>query len=183
MSYSRGSDSSPPKNNKNPVRWVVVQLTSKGESEKDLAALKFAATRILRQEVEVFIPAISRQVREETKTAFYISGYIFIKHIEGLSYSRLQDTNYFKSVLTRGSTYYLVDDSELNPTRQGMKTMKVSLFRTGQSVKIAHGTFKNLPGKILILRDNDEVAGVIVDLRSKHLVIEFPTTYLEDATP
>ena len=60
------------------VQWVVVQLSSTGEKEEDIDILKQSARKILnRGDVEIFVPAISPKVRDESQTIFFMEGYVF----------------------------------------------------------------------------------------------------------
>lgn len=170
-----------------PVQWVTVQLSSQGEREKNLAVITKAVHQILRSPIEVFIPAISQKVREESETLFYMEGYIFIKHVPDVQYFKLQDTTYFATVITkpvmvngrRQNQYNLVPDSTLDPMRSGMQELRVVPFKTRDRVRVIKGSFKNMPGVIVDMQDDDQVAQVDLDtLRSKKLQISFPVTYL-----
>ena len=97
-----------------PPKWVVVQLSSLGEREKNIDLIKRAVKHLLGP-VEMFIPAIVQKVREESHTMVYMDGYVFVRFQEGMNYLKLQDTTYFKSVLCASSgggrkSYCLLDD-------------------------------------------------------------------------
>ena len=168
-------------------KWVVVQLTSLGEREKNLAQFERSARKILkRNDIQVFVPAITQKVRDESLTTWYADGYVFIKFIDGIRYLSLQETAYFNMVLSKLSIvngskkliYSLLTDKDLDPIRTGMKLMKVGKFNVNDQVKIIKGNYKNLLGKITCIYDGDENVQVYVDLRSKKLFIDFPSSYL-----
>lgn len=167
-----------------PPQWVIVQLSSHGEKEKDLEIIKKSVSRILKSNVEVFIPAISQKVREEALTTFYMEGYIFIKYDPSINYSKLNETTYFRGVLRHSTSerrkFHLLKDSDLNPMRLGMKELKISEFSMGEEVKVIKGQWKNLIGKIVLIHnDEEENIQLSINLRSKPILIEFPSSYLE----
>jgi len=168
---------------KSDKKWVIVQLTSMGEKEKDLSIFSRAVQRYLRKPLEVFVPAVSQQVRQESRTTFYMDGYIFVAFDPNVNYLKLQDTPLFSIVLRspdrKKTVYRLLDDKELNPTRKGMDAMRVHRFDIGDQVQVMHGTYKKLLGVISYVSEDGEQAQVHVDMRSKKLLIDFPSSYLK----
>lgn len=166
-----------------PPKWVIVQLSSLGEKEKDIALIERSVRRILGKNVEVFIPAISQRARDESQTLFYMEGYIFVKFEEGISYQKLQDTMYFGSVLTQSSSgrqkvYSLLHDKELVPMREGMDRLRLGSFREGDLVKIIQGRFKDLNAEVSYVHDGGKTVQVYVKMRSKQVLMDFPASYL-----
>lgn len=167
-----------------PAKWVIVQLTTAGEREKNLALLVRSAQRIIGKPQEVFVPAISQKVRDESHTMFYMDGYVFVRFAEGVPYLRLQETTYFNQVLTkpgpeRGRRIFcLLDDCDLAPMRRGMQDMKVGEYGEGQKVKIIKGNYKNLQAVVSYAHDDGEHVQVYVDLASKKILMDFPISYL-----
>lgn len=165
------------------VKWVIVSLSSNGERETNINAIKKSAQRIIKNvNVDVFVPAISQLVRGESETMFYMQGYIFIKFQENIHYLKLRETTYFNDVLcslvNRKIQYHLLDDSELKKIRQEVNNLKFSEFEVGDAVTVIKGNFKNLPGIISTVYDEEQIQ-VSVTLRSKSLLIDFPSTYLK----
>lgn len=170
--------------------WVIVQLSSTGEREKDIPTIVRAVHRILGKTLDVFVPAISQKVRDESQTLFYMDGYVFIRHTEGVNYGKLQDTMYFGPVLTqpapggsRSKAYALLPDRELAPMRVGMDQMKVGGFAEHDRVKVIQGNFKNLQAVVSYVHDGDQVVSVYVDMRSKKVLMDFPSSYLKIMEP
>lgn len=164
-------------------KWVVVQLSPMGEKEKNLEMIKKSARQILKSDIEMFIPAISQKVRNESQTVFFMDGYVFIRHVDGHPYHRLNETTYFLSVLSKISSdkkrvYSLLDDKALNPMRSGVQNMRMNKFVEDESVKVIKGNFRNLIGKIISVSDGGENVQVSIDLRSKKMIIDFPASYL-----
>lgn len=168
-----------------PAKWVVIQLTSLGEREKNIDIITRAVRRFL-GDVEVFVPAVVQKVREESHTMVYMDGYVFVRFSETVNYLKLQDTTYFKSVLcTPGGngkrTYCLLDDFVLDGMRDGVKNLKTKgdEYSVGQDVKIIRGQLKNLRGKVMLVYEDGQRIQVHVPLTSKPVLIEFPPNYLE----
>jgi len=168
-------------------KWVVVGLSPAGERETNISAIARAVKRILGRDVEVFVPAVSQQARDESHTAFYMDGYIFIRYQDGVPYAKLQDTMYFGQVLCchdRGSvTYSLVDDRVLEPLRKGVKGLSVCKFAMGDQVCVIKGEFRNLKGTVRLIYEGGETVQVDVSQRSKPMLIDFPAIYLQKVDP
>ncbi len=160
-------------------KWVVVQLTSAGERETDIKALERSVSRILRRPIEVFVPAMSQDARDESQTTVYMAGYIFVLHEPGVDYTKLSDTTYFASVLVSGRTFQLLDDSKVRPIKDNVAAMKVGEFKVGAAVRVKRGIHKNLPGKVAYVYDGGENVQVHVKLASKEMLIDFPSSYLQ----
>lgn len=173
----------PPQSPSPSPRWVCVELSSNGEREKDISMVVRAVRQILgRHDIEVFMPAISQKVRGESHTMVYMDGYIFIRFCEGVSYLRLQDTTYFRSVLCTGSgtnrkNLSLLEDKMLDSMRKGVQKLKFGQFTVGDDVKVIKGDYKNLIGKITEIYDEENVQ-VSVPLCSKRMMIDYPVSYL-----
>jgi len=167
-----------------PPKWVVVQLTSVGEREKNIDIIVRAARQIL-GDVEVFIPAVIQRVREESHTMVYMDGYVFLRHAENVNYLKLQETTYFKTVLcSPGSNgrkaYCLIDDFVLDKMRDGVKGLKVQgSFAFGDPVRITKGHYKGLRGKVMLVYEDGQKVQIHVPLDSKPVLIEFPPNYIE----
>lgn len=163
-------------------KWVVVSLSSNGEKENDIEAIKRAARRILRnQALDVYVPAVSQTVRGESETMFYMQGYVFIRYAESVPYLRLRETPYFTDVLcsyiNRKLRYNLLNGSELKKIQDGVDNLRFSKFETGNEITIIKGNFKNLPGVVSCVY-SEETIQVSIVLRSKRLLMDFPSTYL-----
>ncbi len=167
-------------------KWVIVQLSSNGEREKNIQAIIRSVRHILQnKKVEVCVPAVSQKVRDDSHTMFYWDGYIFVEHIEGLPYLRLNETVYFQNVLcqpglnkNKQRVFSLLHDKDLEPMKRGLESMKVCEFSENDDVKIMKGVFKNLLGKVSFVHEDGENVQVFVGLRSKQILMDFPSSYL-----
>lgn len=173
-----------PGESKDPNKWVIVQLTQTGEKESDLDSIKRSVHRILgRKDLEVFIPAVSEDVRGESHTTFYMDGYIFVKFAEGVHFHKLQETNYFSSVLCSVSQkkreYSFLYDKDLLPMKEGISNLQKNGLRVGQNVKVNKGEYKNLIGEVSFIYENGQDVQVYIGLRSKKILMDFPSSYLD----
>jgi transcription antitermination factor NusG len=161
---------------------VIVQLTSAGEREKRIPLITRSVHQILKRKIDVFVPAISQTVRDDSQTMFFMDGYVFVKYEDNISYLKLQDTMYFSSVLCTGGTkcpkYSLLEDFQLQPLRKGMDDLKQVNFKIGDKIKVIEGNYKNLVGRVSLVFEDKKSVQIAVDLASKKLLMDFPTTYL-----
>jgi transcription antitermination factor NusG len=167
------NDSKPPK------QWVVVQLSSSGEREKNLINLTKSVHRILKVPLDVFIPATSQKARDDESTIFYMDGYLFVEYRPGIIYSRLNSTSNFEIVLQASRLgYHILTDKDINPLKEGVKNMTVSRLSVGDNVKVLKGTFKNLTGIVSLVHENGESVQINLRLSSKPVLIDYPASYL-----
>ncbi len=159
-------------------QWVVVQLSSNGEHEKSLPLIEKTVKRILKIDLDIFIPAVTEKVREDNLTMFYMDGYIFVEFRNGINYNKLSNTNYFEAVLMSGlNRLSLLNDSDIAPLRKGTASLRAGSLAKGDKVKVLKGTFKNLTGVISAVYDNEKVQ-LNLNLSSKPLLIDYPSSYL-----
>jgi transcription antitermination factor NusG len=60
-----------------------------------------------------------------------------------------------------------------------MDDLRVGKFSVGDAVQIIEGNFKNLKGDVSMVYDRKQVVQVSVVLRSKLVLMDFPSTYLK----
>lgn len=148
--------------------------------------IRASVRKILRvQDLRVFVPAVSQQVRDESQTFFFMDGYVFVEYRPGISYLSLRDTAFFRDVLcnstrapNKESSYSLLTDADLDPMRSGMNEMKCGSFEIGNRVRVVVGSYKNLRGEISVVYNEQTVQVSVSHLSSKRVLIDFPTTYL-----
>jgi transcription antitermination factor NusG len=116
---------------------------------------------------------------------FYWDGYVFIEYRQTCPYLKLNETTYFASVLCqpghgsgRQRVFSYLSDKDLEPMRRGLESMKIGEFAAEDEVKIVKGQFKNLLGKVSFVHENGENVQVYVGLRSKQILMDFPSSYL-----
>ena len=175
-----------------PTKWVVVQLTSVGEREKNIQTIVRSVHQILRRnDIEVFVPAINQKGQDDSLTTWYEDGYIFIKFDPTIAYHKLSETNYFSNVLStikhvdgeKRRVYSILTDKDLTGMRSGMQELKTtsSKFKKDQEVKIMKGNFRDLLGKVSAIYEDGEKVQVFVKLASINgggIFLDFPASYL-----
>ncbi len=163
-------------------KWVAVQLSNTGEKEKNLDLIKRFIFKTLKNNVEVFIPSVSLKRQDESQTFCFMEGYIFIRYQEGINYFSLESAPYFKLVLKNPSgsiPYSLIDDKNINPMKDGLDNMKKSPFTVGDRVKVMKGDYKRLEGEVSLVSDDSETIQIFINMSSKKLLIDFPSSYLK----
>jgi transcription antitermination factor NusG len=171
--------SSKSSNNVTAKKWVVVQLSSSAEKEKNISIFQRSVKRYLGKDLLVFVPAANLSARDDNHVMYYMDGYIFVEYQEGVNYNKLNETTYFMYVLSHPKTgVCLINDSEIDVMRKGMEVMKVGKFSKNDEVKVIRGSFKNLTGKISEVYEGGEFVQIDVGLLSKPLLIDYPANYL-----
>ena len=177
MDYAVGSKNEFPKSPSG--KWVVIQLSSSGEHEKNLSILERSVHRVLRTPLSVFIPASNQKARDDVNVQFIMDGYIFVEFKQDIQYQKLSGTTYFDYVLTDSRRkLQLVTDEEILPIRKGVEELKKSCLCIGDRIKVVKGSFKNLMGVVTSVYDDGESVQVSVGLVSKPLLIDYPASYL-----
>jgi hypothetical protein len=168
-----------------PKKWVVVELTHSGEQEKDSRTLTRAIHRMLGRPLNVFVPSLSTDVREDSQILVYMDGYIFIEYQEGVQYMRLRDTSYFNEVLcaSRGSApvYSLIEDDQLNGIKKDMESIRNVEFELDDPVVVKSGTNRGMRGVVMDVQ-GDEIT-VKHPTRSKPCLLSYKSTYLTKVKP
>lgn len=155
-----------------------------GEKETNLKAIASAARRILcNPHLEVFVPAISQDVRQDSHTMFYMEGYAFVQYAPGVSYSKLRETTYFKDVLRQpgsgGPTFAQLPDSKIQEMRAGMEKMKKADFEVGDQVRVIRGEFRNMYGVVTEVFPEKQHLMISNNLGSKPMLIEYPFSFIK----
>lgn len=160
-------------------RWVIIQITSLAEKEKNLDRIVRSVHRILKSPLSVFIPAANQKVREDNQIIYYLDGYLFIEYNVKINYNKLNGSPYFEMALFNKRTgYYTIPDSDVEPLRQGVAKLTVRGLEVGDEVKVLKGTFKNLTGQVSAVYDKGENVQINLKLASKPVLIDYPASYL-----
>lgn len=165
-------------------KWVVVGLSATAEHDVNLQILAKSVHRILgRRDLEVFIPAVSRDIRSDSQIFVYMDGYLFVEYNPDVNYMKLSDTTYFSDVLCNssrktGPIYSLLDDSELDPVREGLESVGDTELSVNDRVRVTRGENKNLTGTVCAIQDDGQIL-ISTGLRSKPLILPYPSSFLE----
>lgn len=155
-----------------------------GEKETNLNVVAAAARRILcNPSLEVFIPAVSQDVRQDSHTMFYMEGYAFIRYMPGVSYSKLRETTYFKDVLRQpsasGPIFAQLPDAKIQEMKAGMEKMKKADFEVGDRVRVLRGEFRGMRGVVTEVFSETQRLMLSTSLASKPLLVEYPFSFVK----
>lgn len=159
-------------------------MSSAGEKEADLKAIARAARRILAApDLEVFVPAVLQDARQDSHTTVYMEGYAFVQFVPGVQYSKLRETTYFRDVLrdrsSGGPMYALLPDVQIRKMRAGMEKMNVVAFAVGDQVRILRGEFKNMRGTVSDVDPEKQTVTLSPNLKSKPMLVEYPFSFVK----
>lgn len=161
--------------------WIVVNAHPNREQE--------AATHLRNQGYEAYVPVMrkqirhARQVREVLRPLF--PGYLFVR----LDSSRIRwrpilSTVGVRSVVCMGESpcivpFALIDDLKLLE-KDGVIVRASLSLQVGDAVRIAHGAFDGLAGKIIGLSEKDRLI-VLIDFLNRPVRVTLPGDYLSVA--
>lgn len=165
--------------------WVVVQLSSSGEKEKDIDLIYKSIYIALGYKVDIFIPAVVQKAHEDSQTLRYMEGYVFIKYSPSIHYGKLNDRGFFSKVLCsfdskkNKRSYHLLNNDVIDVMKKAVQDLKIREYVENDKVRVINGTYKNMTGVIGGVDYDKSIASVIFNFRSKKSIIEFPFSYLE----
>lgn len=164
-----------------PKLWVTVELSYLGEKQlpEDLYTV---LRKYIEDDLDVFIPAVSYQRKDNSMVICLMEGYAFIEGGRPAGYYlELESSPYIKRVLTRdeSSGRYLeyVQDKDIEVLRHNLEVQTIRTFETGDEVEVVEGSFKNLEGTILEVQDEKALVK-IHDLVSIKTIVELPLQFL-----
>lgn len=157
--------------------WVALELSQRGESERDIAMLKDLVIKALgKPNLDIFIPIHYEDEEFFERNIVLLSGYFFIRHEAGLPYYKLKDSKFFDGVVVNPKT----QEVQIVPEDQ-IKTLKgqfdqiaheASQVKVGDSVRILDGLYKNLIGKITKIIKKDNMCIIkVTSLKSRNITV------------
>lgn len=166
------------------LKWVVIELTSKGDKENPDEVCK-ALQKVLRG-ADVYIPAVETQIGDDTVVHYLMRGYAFIKHtFEDRLYFRLENTKYVQMVLAApGSSLSnrkvaTVENSYIEDMQEKIRAEVNQGIGVGDTVRICSGPYKNITAKVITEIPEEKQVQVHVQLRSKEAILTLPRSVLE----
>lgn len=165
--------------NKNPPEpWVALELTSKGETEKNINILVGLIKRAY-VGCEMFVPIYYENEDFFEKNIYLLKGYIFIKHDPKFDYYQLKDSKYFNGAVFNPSTYCidLIPEEDINKLKDQFNDLVAESFkvRKGQTVKILDGLYKNLTGTVKkVIKKKQSCIIKITNLKSRKIEVSAP---------
>lgn len=165
--------------------WAALELNSRGESEKDIPSMLETIRKALnRPKLEIFVPIYYKSEEFFEKNVAFFDGYFFIKHEEGLSYHKLNETKYFQGVVAHPATkeVQLISDKDVKKIQVKFEDVikKKSNFKRGHFVTIMDGLYKGLDGKIKKIYKTTQTCIIeITSLKSRNIEISAPLVSIE----
>jgi transcription antitermination factor NusG len=168
--------------------WVALELTQRGETERNVALLKDLVVKSLGNHVEIFIPIHYQDEEFFERNIVLLNGYFFIKHQVGLPYYKLKDSKFFEGVVCDPSTQavQIVPEEQIKNLRsQFDKIAKdASQVKVGDTVRILDGLYKNLIGKVIKVVKKDNMCIIdVTSLKSRNITVSasfLSVTVVED---
>ena len=162
------------------IGWAALELSSRGESEKDINAMLALIRRSIgRDDIEIFVPIYYEDEEYFEKNVTLLSGYFFIRHEATLSYHKLKDSKYFEGVVCNPLTksVELVPDSQVQELKAKFDGLMkdASKVKPGQTVRILDGLYKGLVGELVRVLKRDQMCIIkITSLRSRKITVSAP---------
>lgn len=158
--------------------WVGLELTSKGESERNVNNIVELLKKTLKG-CELFIPIYYETEEFFEKNVYLLHGYFFIRYNPSHDYYKLKDLKYFEGVCTDRVTgkVQLIPDAQINALKTQFQDLlaKSSVIRKGNTVKILDGLYKNLNGVVQKVNKKDKECIIkITSLKSRNIVVSAP---------
>lgn len=165
---------------KKPTGWVALELTSRGESEKDINAILSLIRKCLGNEsVEIFVPIYYEDEEYFEKNVTLLNGYFFIRHDAALPYHKLRESKYFEGVVCNPRTKEvdIIPDTQIQELRNKFNGLMkdASKVKPGQTVRILDGLYKGLVGELVKVLKRDQMCIIkITSLKSRKITVSAP---------
>lgn len=163
-----------------PTGWIGLELSQRGEAEKDIQVLVDVIRKTLgNSKQEIFVPIYYENEEFFEKNVSLFNGYFFLRNTPGLPYHKLKDIKFFEGVVCNPTT----NEPEIIPNEQ-VETLRAkfnflleeaSQVRVGQTVRLLDGLYKNLTGKVSRVIKKDKMCIIkITSLKSRNITISAP---------
>lgn len=164
-------------------KWVILELSRKGEKEDPNILDKILRVTLQKDDIDVFVPAISFSRRETSVTICLMEGYAFVEagHSAQVYYD-LESSDYVAKVLStagHGRHLYYLEDEKIQEMKKDLKERAFRDHQIGDVVDIVEGVYESLTGRIVdILMDQARAFVRIEELKSIETIVELPFTFL-----
>lgn len=160
--------------------WVALELTPRGESERNIQYLiDLIRKNIADESAEVFVPIYYENEEFFEKNVSLFNGYYFIRHKSDATYHKLKDSKYFVGVVcdpTRKAVQ-IIPDLQIEQLKDKFNDilLEAANLKVGQTVEILDGLYKNLNAKILkVLKKEKTCILKLTSLKSRNITISAP---------
>ena len=158
--------------------WVALELTSRGETERNVNNL-VAMVRKTLDDCELFVPIYFENEEFFEKNVYLLHGYFFIRHNPAHDYFRLKDSKYFEGVVINPSTEQIemIPESQVNALKAKFQDLlaKSSVIKKGNTVRILDGLYKSLNGVVQKVNKKEKICIIkITSLKSRNIIVSAP---------
>ncbi len=160
--------------------WVALELSSRGEAEKDINTILAIIRKNLGNDaLEIFVPIYYEDEEYFEKNVTLLNGYFFIKYDSTVPYHKLKDSKYFEGVVCHPVTKQVdvIPDAQVQELRDKFNGLmhEASRVKIGQTVRILDGLYKGLVGELVKVLKRDEMCIIkITSLKSRKITVSAP---------
>lgn len=157
--------------------WVALELTQRGEAERDINSLRELVLKSLgKNGVELFIPIHYETEEFFDRNIVLLNGYFFIRHDPNHAYYKLKDSKFFEGVVADPKTQevQIVPDSQVQKLKDQFNKIveDASKVKIGDTVRILDGLYKNLIGKVTKVIKKDNMCIIkVTSLKSRNITV------------
>ena len=157
--------------------WVALELTQRGEAERDINSLRELVLKSLgKHGVDLFIPIHYENEEFFDRNIVLLNGYFFIRHDPNLPYYKLKDSKFFEGVVADPQTQevQIVPDSQVQKLKDQFNKIveDASKVKVGDTVRILDGLYKNLIGKVTKVIKKDNMCIIkVTSLKSRNITV------------
>lgn len=164
----------------NEDKWVVLQLSSEGESLDNIDELVLAIQKI-DPSIEIYVPSFSWEERGITEKVVFLPGYIFVRFdisIEVLE--KVLECKFILQILKEGNQYSLVGQQDFEALRERFKQNKICQFIPGKGVRVIRGFWRGYDGEVVSVSSKELFVVILVKLSSTERLLDVPIYFVEE---
>lgn len=156
----------------NTEEWFAVMLRDGCDLREDYRILKYEIEDVFGEDVEYFLPVYIEYVGKKIVGIVLFDGYVFIKRSETAHESCLtRRTEYLDGILKNNGCQRPVTNRDINRFKTKLKHELANRApKKGDRVKALEGTFKNMVGKVLSVRNSTKTARI--EFKKKTRIVE-----------
>lgn len=162
-------------------RWIVLELTPKGEKENPGQIIK--AVRRSLPGAEVYVPAVETEVGEDKAVHYLMQGYAFVLETDPprplRAYFKLEGSKFVQRVLQQGGRPAYIDSAYIEDMKEKVRVEVNQGIGEGDSVVICSGPYKNIEAAVIMELPETKEVQVFIQLRSKQALLTLPRSVLK----
>lgn len=143
--------------NPNPITWVVVELSSMGESKLEDGTIEGIIRKSIQlsKEYKIFIPKMVYTNNNNSISLYLLEGYIFIQSgLDEIRYFELEQTPYVNRVLSTRKkdgvrVLGVVDNSVIEDMREKLSCLSINDLKEDDIVTVTDGFYRGIDMSII----------------------------------